>query len=97
MGGFVLNHEHKWLGSVTIFFEPMESFVSYDVCAVAFNLIATFRIVEVGIVVHALTRKDIPVVESRWFGAQVPFANDGRFVTRFLKELGEGLLAAIKF
>jgi len=36
------------------------------------------------------------MVETGWGATQMPLSDDGRLVTRALKQLGEGLLATIK-
>ena len=64
--------------------------------AFSMNSTAFCRIHDV-IVVKSLSGEDIPVVETRGVGREVPFSDHGRGVPGLLQQFGEGLLRSVKF
>ena len=51
---------------------------------------------EGGVVVFALTDKNIVVVEARWRAYEVPLSDECRLVASLLHQLGHRLLTAVK-
>ena len=68
-----------------------------DVVAVALvTLHLAVHLLEVGVVVGALSGEDFPVVEANGVGAEVPLTNHGGAVSGLLHEDGEGLLMTVE-
>jgi hypothetical protein len=83
------------LGFVAVL-EPFDGEIGDEVGGVALVLdllaVADHR----RVVVDALAREDVPVVEAGGVADQVPFADDGGLVAGLLQQLGEGLLRAVE-
>ena len=78
------------------FFEPFECVVGNNISGVAgiFSFLA--HLFHSRIVIRSLSGQDVPVVKAGRVGLEVPFAEHSGFVTDFLQQFGEGLLAAVK-
>ena len=51
---------------------------------------------EIGVVIVALSRQNLPEIEARRQRLEVPFAHDSRLVTGLLQQFGHGLLRAVE-
>lgn len=93
----VVAHEHEG----TVFrsvFDEFDRLVGNQVGRIAaFVPCAAFCRIHDGIVVKSLSGEDIPVVETRGVGREVPFSDHGRGVSGLLQQFGEGLLRSVKF
>ena len=93
----VLHHEHEGTTFVPTS-EQADALVRDQVGDVPLLL---YRIIwsgdEGGVVVVALTRQDLPVVEALRERVEVPLADDSGLVSGRLEQLGEGLLVAVEY
>ena len=77
--------------------QPREGFVGNEACDVAaIDDLTAVHVDEGGIVVVALCRQYLPVVEACRRANEVPFANEAGLVAGSTKELGHGLLRAVE-
>ena len=74
----------------------MNRLVGNDIGEIPLHTIGAIGIVEVGIVVVALRRKDVPVVKTGGAAHQVPLSHDGSLITCLLQEFGHCLLGTIE-
>ena len=97
VAGLVVDEEGKGFALVAAMLHPVDGLVGDDVGNVS---MLTHRVVlhgdEVGVVVVALSRQHVPVVEARRQAFEVPLTDDGCLVARLLQEFGHGLLRAVE-
>ena len=84
VGRLVLAHQQERLRPVALL-EPVEARVGDDVGHVALMLDLAARRDHRRVVVDALARQDLPLVEAGRVADQVPFAEDGRLIARRLE------------
>ena len=81
----MVDKQDEWLFPVAAF-HPLDGFVRDDVGAVSlFHAACPVVVDEGGVVVFALAREYVVVVEARGFAHEVPFADDGRLVAGLLQ------------
>ena len=81
VAGLVVDEQDKGARLVALVFHPVDALVGDDVGDVAMLAHgALVHLDEIGVVVVALSRHDVPVVEARGGGYEVPFAYDGGLV-----------------
>ena len=81
VAGLVVDEKDKGARLIALVFHPVDALVGDDVGDVAMLAhSALVHLDEVGVVVVALSRHDVPVVEARGGGYEVPFAYDGSLV-----------------
>lgn len=93
----VVHHETEGLLRVASVLEPLDALVGDDVRDIAFAAHRVSRLPdEVGVVVVSLPGQYFPMVEARREAFEMPFPDDGRFVSGLAEEFGEGLLRAVE-
>ena len=85
----VMAHEEEWLRFVTAL-QPVQAEVADEVGTVALvGFFLSVHLNEDGVVVQALTGKDLPIVEAAGGVDEVPFADEGGLVAGGLQILGD--------
>ncbi len=92
----MVNEEAERLVLIANTVHPVEGNIGNNICCIAFALQLLAIAYEGGIVVISLPYQDVPMVEPRRLGAQVPLPNHGCLVAGLLQKLGKGLLATVK-
>ena len=104
MGRLEVTHEKEGFVGVPLLVDPLERFVADYIARVAFVGDASVVVVlpglallfQEGVEVEALSGEYFVVVESDRFGMEVPLADNGGFVSCFLKFDSEvGLVVAV--
>ena len=85
--GLVMAHQEKGLGGVALL-EPVQGEIGNDIGNVTLDFAFLPHENHLGIVVFALPREDVPVVEASGLASQMPLANEGGFVASFWRILG---------
>ena len=93
MNSLVMDEETERLVLVTLVLHPVDTHVCHNIGQIAF---LADRIVihsdKGGIVVITLSRQDFPIIKPRGQADQMPFADEGRLITRLAEQLGHSLL-----
>ena len=96
VGGLVVEEQAEGLRLVALVAHPVYGQVGDDVGHVALSLHGLSIVDEGGIVVVALPREDVPIVEACWVAGEVPLSDDAGFVAGLLQQFWKGLLVAVK-
>jgi hypothetical protein len=83
MRRFVMAHQEKWLRLVAAL-KPIDAEVADQIGTVAFVFLPAGSRNEFRIVIQALTRQDVPIIETRRIVLQVPLSDDRCLVPRLL-------------
>ena len=95
MRSLVLAHQQERFRLVAVL-QPLDRQVGDDVGHVARVLHLLAVPDHRRVVVHALPRQDVPVIEAGRIADQMPFADQGRRVAGLLQQLGKRLLRAVE-
>ena len=93
----MVDQQAERLAFVALVFEPVEALVGDDVGQITVDLhrVARFEY-EVGVVVVALVRHDLPAVESGREAVEMPFSENGGLVSGLLQVFGIGRLGVVE-
>ena len=82
---FMMKQQTERFFFVAFVFKPVERNVGNDVGYITWSSQVFAITLEVGVVIVALSDKNIPVIKSCWFGCKVPFTNHCRLVACLLQ------------
>ena len=94
-GRLVLAHQQERLRLVAVL-QPVDARIRDDVGGIALVLHLLAVVDHRRVVVHALARQDVPLVEAGRIGDEVPLADDRRLVAGAVQQLGERDLRAVE-
>ena len=95
--GLMMHQQAERFLRITPRTQPIETLVGNKVGYVPFGTHRIARLADkIGIVVIALSGNDLPMVEPGGQTFEMPFADDSRFVSGLLQQLGESLLRIVK-
>ncbi len=97
MRSFMLTHHDERFFGIAFLLQPLQCQIGNNVRAVAFTPFPlTIHLNEVRVVIIALPRKYLPVIEACWIGRQVPLADNCRLITDVLHQFWKCRLRPIK-
>ncbi len=95
MRRFVVTHQEKWAAGIA-FLQPVEREVADQVSAITSGFFLLSHRDEGGIVIYALTGKNLPEIESRGVALQMPLANHRRVITGGLQVFLYGVANSVE-
>ena len=98
MDCLVMNEQAERLFLIPLILHPVNTHIRDQVGQITFFLNGIiFHGDESRIVVIALSRKNFPIIESRRQAFQMPFSDNRRLISCFLKQLRHGLLGSVEY